>query len=58
MVKGWIKWLFGPAFLLALALAPPLPLVEEAARLTGASLTKAPQIALGGLVWVASWWIT
>ncbi|MEM2791256.1 MAG: SLC13 family permease [Thermofilaceae archaeon] len=58
MVKEWIKWLFGPAFLLALALAPPLPLVEEAARLTGVSLTKAPQIALGGLVWVASWWIT
>ncbi|MEM2678354.1 MAG: SLC13 family permease [Thermofilaceae archaeon] len=57
MVKVWIKWLFGPAFLLALALAPPLPLVEEAARLIGVSLTKAPQIALGGLVWVASWWI-
>lgn len=58
MAKEWVKRLLGPALFLALALAPPLPLVEETARSAGVTPTKAPQIALGGLVWIASWWIT
>ena len=52
------KLLLGPLLFLLLALAPPLPMVEEAASLAKAPSPKAPQIALGGLLWVASWWVT
>jgi len=52
------KLLLGPLLFLLFALAPPLPMVEEAALLAKAPSPKAPQIALGGLLWVASWWVT
>ncbi len=57
MLGKLAKWLVGPALFAALMLAPPLPLVEEAARQVGAPFPKAPQAALGGLLWVASWWV-
>ncbi|MEM0495228.1 MAG: SLC13 family permease [Thermofilum sp.] len=53
----YAKVLLGPAVFLILLLAPPLPLVSEAAALAKAPHPKAPQIALGGLFWVASWWV-
>ena len=56
--KEFVKWLLGPLLFAVLLLAPPLPLVEEAARQVGAPFPKAPQAALGGLLWIASWWVT
>lgn len=58
MLRKLAKWSVGPALFAALLLLPPLPLVEEAARQAGAPFPKAPQAALGGLLWVASWWVT
>ena len=49
--------LIGPLVFLILAIAPPLPLVNEAAALSKAANPKAPQIALGALLWIASWWV-
>lgn len=58
MSRSWlVKLLLGPAVFLILLLAPPLPFVSEAAALAKAPHPKAPQIALGGLFWVASWWV-
>lgn len=51
------KWLLGPVAFAALLVAPSLPLVEEAALQAGAPFPKAPQAALGGLFWIASWWV-
>ncbi len=56
--RYWFKLLFGPLIFILLALVPPLPLVEEAALTAGAAFPKSPQIALGVLLWIASWWIT
>uniref|UniRef100_A0A7C3SL13 Citrate transporter-like domain-containing protein n=1 Tax=Thermofilum pendens TaxID=2269 RepID=A0A7C3SL13_THEPE len=56
--KDLFKLLLGPLLFLLLALAPPLPMVEEAASMVKAPSPKAPQIALGGMFWVASWWVT
>jgi sodium-dependent dicarboxylate transporter 2/3/5 len=56
--KDSLKLLLGPLLFLIFALAPPLPMVEEAALVAKAPSPKAPQIALGGLLWVASWWVT
>ncbi|MCS7103201.1 MAG: DASS family sodium-coupled anion symporter, partial [Candidatus Korarchaeum sp.] len=49
--------LIGPLIFLLLAIMPPLPLVDEAAALSKASDPRAPQIALGALLWIASWWV-
>ena len=58
MARKLAKWLLGPAVFAALLIAPPFPLVEEAAFEVGAPFPKAPQAALGGLFWVASWWVS
>ncbi|MEM3692224.1 MAG: DASS family sodium-coupled anion symporter [Candidatus Korarchaeum sp.] len=64
--KGRFEWLtyrrvlsslIGPSIFLLLAIMPSLPLVSEAAALSKAVDPKAPQIALGALLWVASWWV-
>ncbi len=58
MRRAWLaKVLVGPLIFLILALAPPLPLVPEAAAAVRAPHAKAPQVALGALFWVASWWV-
>lgn len=51
------KWLLGPAIFLLLLTIPPLPLIETAAREVNAVSPKAPQVALGVLAWVATWWV-
>jgi len=55
--RGLLKTLLGPLIFLILFIAPPLPMVYDASLIVGASMPKAPQIALGGMIWIASWWI-
>ncbi|MEM2137044.1 MAG: anion permease, partial [Candidatus Methanomethylicia archaeon] len=55
--KGIFKLLFGPVIFLLLFIIPPLPMVYDASLIAGAPMPKAPQIALGGMIWIASWWI-
>ncbi|MEM3166228.1 MAG: DASS family sodium-coupled anion symporter [Candidatus Methanomethylicia archaeon] len=55
--RDLFKFLFGPVVFLLLFLVPPLPMVYDASLIVGASMLKAPQIALGGMIWIASWWI-
>ncbi|MGC9107596.1 MAG: hypothetical protein ACP5IE_05335 [Infirmifilum sp.] len=56
MRRSLLKILIGPILFLLMVISPPLPLVEQASRVPGAP--KAPQIALGGLLWIAEWWVT
>ncbi|AKG38347.1 hypothetical protein MA03_02370 [Infirmifilum uzonense] len=56
MGRSLLKILIGPILFLLMVISPPLPLVEQASRVPGAP--KAPQIALGGLLWIAEWWVT
>ncbi|MEM2218211.1 MAG: SLC13 family permease, partial [Thermofilaceae archaeon] len=51
------KWFLGPLFFLLLLVTPPLPFIEVAAKEVGAVSLKAPQIALGVLIWIATWWV-
>lgn len=55
--KSLFKLLFGPIIFLLLFIAPSLPMVYEASLIVGASMSKAPQIAFGGMIWIASWWL-
>lgn len=57
VIRRGLASLIGPLILLFLVFAPPLPLVSEAAALSKAVDPKAPQIALGALLWIASWWV-
>lgn len=52
-----LRLLIGPLIFLTFTLIPPLPLVSEAASSSNAAFPKAPQIALGALIWIASWWV-
>ncbi len=54
--KRYILFL-GPFIFLLLSFLPPLPGVEKAANDVNIGIQKAPQIALGVLLWTAIWWV-
>lgn len=52
-----VKWFLGPLLFLLLLVIPPLPFIEVAVKEVNAVSLKAPQIALGVLMWIATWWV-
>lgn len=52
------KFMVGPLIFIFLSILPPLPWVGEAAATVNVPFITAPQISLGILLWIASWWIT
>ncbi|MCD6369320.1 MAG: DASS family sodium-coupled anion symporter [Thermoproteales archaeon] len=52
------KALVGPLLFIFFLILPPLPWVSEAAAAVNAPFITAPQVSLGILLWIASWWIT
>jgi len=50
--------LLGPILFLICILWPTPPAMVEAARKAGSNLVLSPQLALGVLLWVGTWWIT
>lgn len=51
-------FLAGPSVFLVCVLWPTPPAMAEAAQRAGASLLLSPQLALGVLLWIGTWWIT
>jgi len=57
MNKKIVQAIIGPFLFFLLAVLPPLPFVTQASQQVKAPFPNAPQVALGGLIWVATWWI-
>lgn len=56
--RDTLKFIVGPMIFIFFSIIPPLPWVVEAASIVKAPFTSAPQVSLGILLWIASWWIT
>jgi len=56
--KRIMKLAIGPLIFIVLSIIPPLPYVVEASSAAKTPILKAPQIALGGMLWIASWWVS
>lgn len=57
-IRDSLKFIIGPLIFLLFSIIPPLPWVDEAAISVNAPFPTAPQVSLGILLWIASWWIT
>jgi sodium-dependent dicarboxylate transporter 2/3/5 len=57
MNKKIVQAIIGPILFFLLAVLPPLPFVTQASQQAKAPFPNALQVALGGLIWVARWWI-